>query len=142
MSRRVARRRKVKGVKPKISRGLPTMARVKCADNTGARLLEIIGIIGYKGRKGRVPAASVGDMVTLAVKKGKGELMHRPMRGVIIRQKKPYRRKNGQWIEFEDNAAIIVDNDGVPKGTEVKGPVAKEAVERWPVIGALASVVV
>ena len=142
MARRLARRRKVQGVKPKITRGLPTLARIKCADNTGAKTLEIVGTVGYKGRKGRLPSASVGDMVVVVVKKGKNELMHKPMRAVVIRQKKAYRRKNGQWIQFEDNAAVLVDNEGVPKGSEVKGPIAKEAIERWPALGALAATVV
>jgi len=142
LARRLARRRKVQGVKPKITRGLPTLARIKCADNTGARILEIVGAVGYKGRKGRLPSASVGDMVVVVVKKGKNELMHKPMRAVVIRQKKAYRRKNGQWIQFEDNAAVLVDNEGVPKGSEVKGPIAKEAIERWPALGALAATVV
>ncbi|HDD69082.1 MAG TPA: 50S ribosomal protein L14 [Candidatus Korarchaeota archaeon] len=142
MARRLARRRKVQGVKPKITRGLPTLARIKCADNTGARILQIVGTIGYKGRKGRLPSASVGDMVVVVVKKGKNELMHKPMRAIIIRQKKAYRRKNGQWIQFEDNAAVLVDNEGTPKGSEVKGPIAKEAIERWPALGALAATVV
>jgi len=142
LARRLARRRKVQGVKPKITRGLPTLARIKCADNTGARILEIVGTVGYKGRKGRLPSASVGDMVVVVVKKGKNELMHKPMRAVVIRQKKAYRRKNGQWIQFEDNAAVLVDNEGVPKGSEVKGPIAKEAIERWPALGALAATVV
>jgi len=142
LARRLARRRKVQGVKPKITRGLPTLARIKCADNTGARILQIVGTIGYKGRKGRLPSASVGDMVVVVVKKGKNELMHKPMRAIIIRQKKAYRRKNGQWIQFEDNAAVLVDNEGTPKGSEVKGPIAKEAIERWPALGALAATVV
>jgi len=142
LARRLARRRKVQGVKPKITRGLPTLARIKCADNTGAKTLEIVGTVGYKGRKGRLPSASVGDMVVVVVKKGKNELMHKPMRAVVIRQKKAYRRKNGQWIQFEDNAAVLVDNEGVPKGSEVKGPIAKEAIERWPALGALAATVV
>ncbi|HDI73679.1 MAG TPA: 50S ribosomal protein L14 [Candidatus Korarchaeota archaeon] len=139
---RVARRKKVKGVKPKISRGLPVMAKLKCADNTGAKVLMIIGVHGYKGRKGRIPTASVGDMVTVVVKRGKYDLMHKPMKAIIVRQRKPYRRKNGQWIVFEDNAAVLVNDDGTPKGSEFRGPIAKEAIERWPTLGAVSAQVV
>ncbi len=118
------------------------MAKVKCADNTGAKVLQIIGVIGYKGRKGRVPAASVGDMVSVVVKQGKYELMHTPLKAVIIRQRKPYRRKSGQWVCFEDNAAILVNDDATPKGSEVKGPIAKEAIEKWPVLSSISAIVV
>jgi len=141
-ARRGVRRRKVKGVKPRVSPGLPVMAKVNCADNTGARVCQIIGVVGYKGRKGRLPTASVGDMVVVVVKQGKYELMHRPMRAIVVRQRKPYRRKNGQWVVFEDNAVIITAEDGAPKGTEIKGPIAKEVIEKWPIVGSVSATVV
>ncbi len=139
---RVARRKKIEGVKPKISRGLPIMAKLKCTDNTGAKVLMIIGVQGYKGRKGRIPSASIGDMVPVVVKRGKYDLMHKPAKAIIVRQRKPYRRKNGQWIIFEDNAAVLVDDDGTPKGSEFRGPIAKEAIERWPMLSAISAQVV
>jgi large subunit ribosomal protein L14 len=142
MARRAVRRRKAKGIKPRISRGLPVMARVKCADNTGARILQIISVVGYKGRKGRIPSASVGDMVVAVVKQGKYDLLHKPLRAIIVRQRKPFRRKSGQWVVFEDNAAIIVNEDATPVGTEIRGPIAKEAIEKWPSISALSAIVV
>ncbi len=61
---------------------------------------------------------------------------------MIVRQKKAYRRVDGSRIAFEDNAAILVSEEGMPKGTEIKGPVAKEAAERWVKIGSLASIVI
>ncbi len=139
---RVARRKKVEGAKPKISRGLPVMAKLKCADNTGAKVLMIIGVQGYKGRKGRIPSASVGDMVSVVVKRGKYDLMHKPAKAIVVRQRKPYRRKNGQWVVFEDNAAVLVNDDGTPKGSEFRGPIAKEAIERWPTLSAVSAQVV
>nr|AOZ56103.1 ribosomal protein L14 [uncultured korarchaeote] len=142
MARRAVRRRKLKGVKPRVSRGLPVMAKLKCADNTGARILQIIGVIGYQGRKGRLPSASVGDMVVVVVKQGKHDLLHKPFKAVVIRQRKPFRRKSGQWVVFEDNAAILVNDDGTPRGSEVKGPVAKEALEKWPSLSAVSMTVV
>jgi len=142
MARRAVRRRKLKGVKPRVSRGLPVMAKLRCADNTGARVLQIIGVMGYKGRKGRLPTASVGDMVVVVVKQGKYDLLHKPFKAVVVRQRKPFRRKSGQWVVFEDNAAILVNDDGTPKGSEVKGPVAKEAIEKWPTLSAVSMTVV
>ncbi|MCS7102976.1 MAG: 50S ribosomal protein L14 [Candidatus Korarchaeum sp.] len=139
---KVARRRKVEGVKPKISRGLPIRAKLKCVDNTGAKLLMIIGVHGYKGRKDRVPTASVGDMVSVVVKKGRYDLMHKPFKAIVVRQRMPYRRKNGQWIVFEDNAAVLVNDDGTPRGSEFRGPVAKEAIERWPSLSVVSAQVV
>ncbi len=142
MARRAARRKKRKGVLPKITPGLPVMAKVKCVDNTGARVCQIIGVMGYKGRKARLPAARVGDMVSVVVKQGKYELLHKPMKAIVVRQRRPYRRKSGQWILFEDNAVILVNDDGTPKGTEVKGPIAKEAVKRWEVLSSISATVV
>jgi len=60
---------------------------------------------------------------------------------VVVRQRKPYRRAEGIWIQFEDNAAVIITPDGEMKGSEVRGPVAKEAAERWPRIASAASII-
>ncbi|HID90817.1 TPA: 50S ribosomal protein L14, partial [Candidatus Bathyarchaeota archaeon] len=61
---------------------------------------------------------------------------------IIVRQRKPYRRPDGTWIRFEDNAAIIVDPGGEPKGSVIRGPIALEAVKRWPAIASIAGMVV
>lgn len=53
------------------------------------------------------------------------------MHAVIVRQRKPYVRKDGSWIQFEDNAAVILTPEGTMRGSDIKGPVAKEAIERW-----------
>lgn len=113
-----------------------------CADNSGARKLQVIAVIGYKGRQRRIPRATVGDVVVCTVKDGKPELVGEIVRAVIIRQRAPYRRKDGSWICFEDNAAVLIKQDGEPVGTEIRGPVAREAVMRFPAIGKLAKVVV
>ena len=127
---------------PKISRGLPLGARLRCADNTGARELKLIQVVGYKGRLRRVPAAHVGDMVVVTVTKGKPEFKKQILRAVVIRQRKPYRRPDGTWVQFEDNAAVLVTEDGQLKGSEIRGPVAREAAERWPAIARAASIIV
>ncbi len=127
---------------PKISRGLPVGARIKCADNTGARELKLIQVVGYKGRLRRMPSARVGDMVVVTVTKGKPEMRKQVFKAVVIRQRKPYRRADGTWVQFEDNAAVLVTDDGELKGSEIRGPVAREAAERWPGIARAASIIV
>ncbi len=130
------------GQRPKISRGLPAGSVVKCTDNTGARNLRMIQVIGYKGRLRRVPAAAVGDMVVVSVRKGTPDMRKKIFRAVVVRQKKPYRRAEGVWVQFEDNAAVIMTPEGEMRGSEIRGPVAKEAAERWPRIASAASIIV
>merc|ERR1712008_46944 len=76
--------------------------------------------------------ASSGDMVMCSVKKGKPELRKKVMPGIIVRQRKSFRRKEGVFIHFEDSAGVIVNNKGEMKGSAVSGPVAKECAELWP----------
>lgn len=130
------------GGRPKISKGLPAGAVLNCADNTGAKEIKVVQVMDYKGRLRRVPAAAVGDRVTAAVKRGKPEMRKKLFQAVIVRQKKPYRRAMGVWVQFESNAAVIITPDGEMKGTEIRGPVAKEAAERWPRIASAASIIV
>lgn len=112
--------------------GLPVGAQVNCADNTGAKTLEIISVYGYKGRQNRLPAATSGDLVMASCKKGKPELRKRVHPAVIVRQRKTIRRKEGTFLYFEDNAGVIVNNKGEMKGSAVSGPVAKECADLWP----------
>lgn len=134
--------RKMKAVKAKITKALNVGSYINCADNTGAKILEIISVLGYKGKRRRQPKAGVGDMVKCSVKEGDVKIRKQVVYAVIIRQKAEYRRPNGLRVKFEDNAAVIVDEKGTPKGTIIKGPVAKEAVERFSGIGKIASIVV
>merc|ERR1711973_619384 len=120
------------GGKFRISLGLPVGAVMNCADNTGAKNLYVIAVYGVKGRLNRLPAAGVGDMFVATVKKGKPELRKKVMQAVVIRQRKPFRRKDGVFICFEDNAGVIVNNKGEMKGSAVTGPVAKECADLWP----------
>ena len=131
----------VVGQRPKISRGLPAGSVVKCSDNSGARELRIIQVIGYKGRLRRVPTAAIGDLVAVSVRKGTPDMRKKIFHAVVVRQRKPYRRPEGIWIQFEDNAAVIITPDGELRGSEVRGPVAKEAAERWPRIAGNASII-
>ncbi|MDH5461320.1 MAG: 50S ribosomal protein L14 [Candidatus Bathyarchaeota archaeon] len=130
------------GQRPKISKGLPAGSVVKCIDNTGAKKLRVIQVIGYKGRLRRIPAAAVGDMVVVSVRKGTPDMRKKIFRAVVVRQRKPYRRAEGIWVQFEDNSAVIMTPEGEMRGSEIRGPVAKEAAERWPRIASAASIIV
>lgn len=125
-----------------ITRAIPVRAVITCADNTGAKKLQVIQVSKYKGRLSRLPAASIGDYITVTVKKGPPELRRQTLGAVIIRQKYPVRRVNGLRVSFEDNAAVIITPEGDLKGTDIKGPVAFEAAERWPRIANLASMII
>jgi large subunit ribosomal protein L14 len=134
--------RGIMGQRPKISRGLPTGSIVKCTDNTGAKALRMIQVMGYKGRLRRLPSAAVGDMIVVSVRKGTPDMRKKIFRAVVVRQRKPYRRAEGDWVQFEDNAAVIMTPEGEMRGSEIRGPVAKEAAERWPRIASAASIIV
>jgi large subunit ribosomal protein L14 len=128
--------------KPYITRAIPVSANLVCADNTGAKIVQVVQVNKYKGRLSRLPAASVGDLVTVVVKKGPIELRKQVFGAIIIRQKYPIRRLSGQRLVFEDNAAVLVTPEGEIKGTDIKGPVAAEAAERWPRLANLAPMIV
>ena len=102
----------MKPVKASVTRGIPVGALIKCADNTGAKTLKVIAVIGYKGKKRRRASAGIGDMIVCSVKEGDVKIRKQVVKAVIIRQKKEYRRPNGLRVKFEDNAAVIVDDKG------------------------------
>ncbi|KIW18358.1 60S ribosomal protein L23-A [Exophiala spinifera] len=116
-------------------------AVMSCADNSGARNLYIISVKGIGARLNRLPAAGVGDMVMATVKKGKPELRKKVMPAVVVRQSKPWRRADGIYLYFEDNAGVIVNPKGEMKGSAITGPVGKEAAELWPRIASNSGVV-
>jgi large subunit ribosomal protein L23e len=120
------------GGKFHISMALPVAAVMNCADNTGAKSLYVIAVAGIKGRLNRLPAAASGDLVMASVKKGKPELRKKVHPAVVVRQSKAFRRKDGTFLYFEDNAGVIVNNKGEMKGSAVTGPVAKECADLWP----------
>ena len=132
----------MKAITSSVSKSLPIGARLKCVDNTGAREVEIISVKGFKGVRRRLATAGVGDMVVVSVKKGTADMRREVTTAVILRQKKEYRRADGLRVKFEDNAAVIITEDGVLKGSEIREPVAKEAADLWPAIGSAASIIV
>jgi len=128
--------------RPHIPRTLVAGSKINCADNTGARELNLINVVGYKGRLKRMPAASVGDMIIISVSRGSPDLRKNIFPAILVRQKKPYRRADGTWIQFEDNAAVIITPEGELRGSEIRGPVAREAAQRWPRVAGAASMIV
>jgi len=117
-------------------------AVVNCADNTGAKNLYVISVKGIKGRLNKLPAAAIGDMVMCTVKKGKPELRKKVTSGVIVRQRKHWRRKDGVYLYFEDNAGVIVNPKGEMKGSAISGPVAAECADLWPRVASASGTVV
>lgn len=118
------------------------MGRLECSDNTGAKDVAMTTVFGQKTRKRQQPSAGIGDLINVVVKKGKPEVRKKMFRAVIIRTRAGMRRANGIRLKFDNNAAVIVDKDGLPKGTEIKGCVPKEVGERYPKIVGLAAVIV
>ena len=128
--------------RPNIPRTINVGSEIVCTDNSGAQILKIIQVHGIKTRLRQHPCACVGDLVSVTVKKGPIDLRKKVLHAVIVRQKKPYRRPDGTWIMFEDTAAVLVTPEGDIKATEIRGPVAKEAAERWPRIANAANIIV
>jgi large subunit ribosomal protein L14 len=105
-------------------------SRLKVADNTGARELLVIHVLGGTGRR----YGSIGDIVVATVKTAtpQGAVKKSDVvRAVIVRAAKEWRREDGSYIRFDDNAAVILDADGRnPRGTRIFGPVARELREK------------
>ncbi|NUN11337.1 uL14 family ribosomal protein [Candidatus Micrarchaeota archaeon] len=129
------------GLTAKISKGITIGTRLNCTDNSGAKIVEVINVVGAKALLRRYPSAGIGDVVMVAVKKGKPEMVKKKEKALIVRQKKVFRRGK-QRIMFEDNACVLIDDTKLPKGTEIKGAVAREIAERYPKVVAIASIVV
>ena len=102
---------------------------MKVADNTGAKELMCIRVLGGTGRR----YANIGDIVVCAVKKAapggvvkKGDVV----KAVVVRSVKGLRRADGSYIKFDENAAVVIKDDKTPKGTRIFGPVARELREK------------
>ncbi len=108
---------------------IQTYTRLKAADNTGVRQLMCINVLG--GTRKRF--AKVGDTIVASVKKATPEAVVKKgevVRAVIVRVARPYRRPDGSYIKFDDNAAVILSDKNNPKGTRIFGPVARELREK------------
>lgn len=132
----------MKAISAKVTKAINVGAIIECADNTGAKKLQVIAVKGYKGVRKRIPKAGVGDIVICSVKKGDEKLRKQVVYAIIIRQKKEYRRLSGERVKFEDNAAVLINPANMePQGTEIRSVVAKEAVERISAVGKIATIV-
>lgn len=132
----------MKAVSAKVTHGLNVGSKCLVADNSGARIVRITGVVHGKSRKGRQQSAKVGDWVKVSVRAGKPDMKGQVFDAVIIRQKRAYKRNTGERISFEDNSvALLKDEKGNPKGTMIKGPVAREIHERWAQVAKIAQFV-
>jgi large subunit ribosomal protein L14 len=125
-----------------MTKGVSTGSRLDCVDNTGARVVEVVSVKHIKTTRRQQPSAGVGDKIVVTVKKGRPEMKRQLFEAVVVRQRRSYHRADGMSIQFEDNAAVIITPEGDMKGSAIKGPVAREAAERWPRIAATASMIV
>jgi len=125
-----------------VTQGLEKGSLVTCADNTGARQLRVISVAGYHGTKSRHPKAGLGDKITVSVTKGTPEMRRQVLEAVVVRQRKPIRRPDGTRVKYEDNAAVIVDENEDPRGTELRGPIGREVAERFGSIASAATMIV
>ena len=132
----------MKGVAARLTKSLNIGSLVTASDNSGARIVKIVSVKGGKTRKGRQQYAKIGDWVKVSVRKGDPKIKGQVFDAVVIRQKKPFRRKTGERVAFMDNAvALLKDEKGNPKGTQIKGPISKEVGERWPFLNKIAKFV-
>ena len=132
----------MKAVGAKVTRALNIGSFCKVADNSGAMIAKITSVRRGKVRRGTQQYAHLGDQVKVAIKKGNPEMKGNVFDAVIVRVKKPYRRLNGERVAFVDNAvAILKDDKGNPKGTQIKGPVARERNEKWQSVAKIAKFV-
>ena len=105
------------------------LSRLEVADNTGAKKVRMIRRIGQNKK-----TASVGDIIVCHVKESSTEASVKKgtvVRAVVVRTKSPLRRVDGSYLRFDENAVVIVNNDGTPKGTRIFGPVARELRQKY-----------
>jgi large subunit ribosomal protein L14 len=132
----------MKAISAKPSRALNVGSVVLASDNSGARIVRITGVIGGKTTRKRQQYAKIGDWVKVSVRAGKPDMKGKVFDAIVIRTKKPYRRVTGERVMFEDNAvALLKDEKGNPKGTQIKGVIAREVQERWPTVAKIAQFV-
>jgi len=104
-------------------------SNLKVIDNTGAKMIRCFKVLG--GSKKRY--ARIGDIIVASVKKAEPRRpvkKHEVVKAVIVRQKSPFRRKDGSYIRFDENSAVIIDESKQPRGTRIFGPVPRELREK------------
>lgn len=132
----------MKAITTRGTRGLNIGAIMNVADNSGAKMVKLVSVKRGKSTKGRQQYAKIADWVKVSVRKGLPDMRGKVFDAIVVRQRKPYRRLDGERVAFEDNAvALLKDEKGNPKGTQIKGAVARAVMERWPSVAKIASVV-
>ena len=132
----------MKAVSARTTKSLNIGSLLDAADNSGARIVKIVSIKHGKTKKGRQGYAKIADWVKVSVRKGDPKMKGEVFDAVVVRQKKPWKRMTGERVCFMDNAvALLKDEKGNPKGTQIKGPVAREVQERWKEVEKIASIV-
>jgi len=133
----------MKAVSAKVTRALNLGSKVVACDNSGARIVKIVSVKRSGSKKRRQVSAKIADWVKVSVKEGRPDVKGQVFDAVVVRVKKPYRRLTGERICFTDNAVVLLkDEKGNPKGTQIKGPIAREVQERWKEVAKIASMVV
>jgi len=133
----------MKAISARATRALNIGSKIIAADNSGAKIVKIVSVKKGKGTKKRQMSAKIADWVKVSVRKGKPEMKGQVFDAVVNRVKKPYRRLTGERIAFTDSAvALLKDEKGNPKGTQIKGPIPREVAERWKEVAKIASIVI
>jgi len=108
---------------------IQVQTKLKVADNAGAKIVQCIKVLGGSKRR----YGQIGDIIVVTVKKAEPRRLvkeHEVVRAVIVRQKKPYRRKDGSYIRFDENACVVIDEKKQPKGGRIFGPIPRELKEK------------
>lgn len=108
---------------------IQTRSMLNVADNSGAKLVMCIRVLGSSNRR----TAGIGGLITAVVKQANPNMTVKKSEvvlAVIVRTRNPYRREDGSYVRFDDNAVVIISKDGNPKGTRIFGPVARELRDR------------
>jgi len=112
------------------------LSRLEVADNTGAKKVRMIRRIGQNKK-----TASIGDIIVCHVKESSTEASVKKgtvVRAVVVRTRAPMRRRDGSYLRFDENAVVLVNDDGTPKGSRIFGPVARELRQKYMKIISLA----
>ncbi|MES1903470.1 MAG: hypothetical protein MHPSP_004267, partial [Paramarteilia canceri] len=119
----------------RVAKGINSGTTLNCADNVGIRQLKVFAVLRTGSRMNRLPRASVGSFVIGSVKVGQAKHIGTIQYALVVRQRQPIKRKNGETVYFEDNSAVIVNHKGEMKGNSISGPIAKEAASYGTVAG-------
>ena len=132
----------MKAISGRATKSLNIGSSVDVCDNSGARICRIVSVKRGKTSKGRQGYVKIGDWIKVSVRKGDPQIKGEVFDAVLVRQRKSWRRNTGERVCFSDNAvALLKDEKGNPKGTQIKGAVAREVQERWKEVAKIAKII-